>query len=116
VWVTEDSVRLEVDGSTVPDPDDGVQLTAVLVRMPAWFAEHLAEVLAAWTAIGEHVREFPGGEQDLATGLRSAVQVARRRDDASPELLRRRMRDLLAEHAMAEQAQRDKRGGQAVIE
>ncbi len=46
-WLVEEPVITEVDGSTLPAPETGSQLTAVLVRMPAYFAEHLARVLAS---------------------------------------------------------------------
>jgi hypothetical protein len=103
--VIEDPVTIEVDGSTVLDPEDGKPLTAVLVRMPAYFAEHLAQVLTAWTSIGELIHEWSGDESGLAEGLLFAARAARQRDEASPELLLQRVRDLLAEYRMAVQEQ-----------
>jgi len=100
-WVAEDPVTVEVDGSTVPDPDTGRPLTTVLVRMPAYFAEHLARVLASWTTIGELFSETSYDESRMSEALSSAVNAANERDEASPELLLQRVRDLIAEYRMA---------------
>jgi hypothetical protein len=109
-WVAEDPVTVEVDRSTLPDPEDGKPLTAVVVRMPAYFAEYLAQVLGAWTDVGELMRDLSADERALAEALRLGAQAARRRDEASHESLLQRMRDLLAEHRMAvRQWERDER-------
>ncbi len=100
-WAVEDAVTVEVDGTTVPDPDTGRPLTTVLVRMPAYFAEHLARVLAGWTTIGELVSKLSYDESRMSEALSFAADAANERDEASPELLLQRVRDHLAEYRMA---------------
>jgi hypothetical protein len=75
-WVAEDSVTVEVDGSTIPDPDDRAPLTAVVVRMPTYHAEHLAAVFDAWTTIGELVSKLPGDESSMSEALGRAAGAA----------------------------------------
>jgi hypothetical protein len=114
-WKPEDPVIVVVDGATLPDPDDGVALTAVTLRMPAYFAEHLAQILTAWTQVSELATALPAGEAPVAEALLDAACVARRRDDASLGLLQRRMRDLVAEYLIAVRAQQpdgEERNGQ----
>jgi len=96
-WMVEGSVIVEIDGSTLPDPETSAPLTAV-VRMPAYFAEHLARVLANWTTIGALVTELSADESRMSETLDLAANAARHRHEASPELLWRRVRDLLAEY------------------
>lgn len=77
-WVVEDPVAVEVDGSTVPDPDTVRPLTTVLVRMPAYFAEHLAPVLAAWTTIGELISKLSYDESRMSRALQFAAGAGER--------------------------------------
>ncbi len=51
----QDPLIVEVDGSTVLDPVDDMRLAAVVVRMPAYFAEHLGRVLQSWSDIAQFV-------------------------------------------------------------
>jgi hypothetical protein len=102
----QDPVIVEVDDSTVLDPVDDVRLAAVVVRMPAYFAEHLARVLEAWSDIAQRVNQVSADETELAGALSRAARAARERDRASPELLLRGVRDLLAEYRMAAEAAR----------
>lgn len=104
-------MTVEVDGSTLADPETGAPLTAVLVRMPAYFAEHLACVLASWTTIGELVTILSADESRMSETLDLAADAARDHDEASPELLLHRVRDLLAEYRMALQERREEHDG-----
>jgi hypothetical protein len=97
-WIVEEPVTIEIDGSTLPDPETGAPLTAVLVSMPAYFADHLAQVLASWTTIGVLVTELSADESRMSETLGLAADAARNRDEASPELLLQYVRDLLAEY------------------
>jgi hypothetical protein len=78
-------------------------LTTVLVRMPAYFAEHLARVLTSWTTIGELVSKLSYDESRMSEALIFAADAANEHDESSPELLLNRVRDLLAEFRMGVQ-------------
>jgi len=41
-WIIEHATVVALDGTTVPDPETGQPRTAIVVRMPAFVAEHLA--------------------------------------------------------------------------
>ncbi len=77
--------------------------------MPAYVAEHLAAVLTSWTTIGELVTKLSADECRMSETLDLAANVARKRDESTPELLLQRVRDLVAEYRMALQ----ERGEQA---
>jgi hypothetical protein len=57
-------------------------------------------VLDAWTTIGELVSKLSYDESRMSEALRLAADAAKERDEASPELLPQRVRDLLAEYRM----------------
>jgi hypothetical protein len=65
----------------VPDPETGQPRTAIVVRMPAFVAEHLAAVLVAWSQLGQIVVDtWSGGETETASTLLGAAQVAQKHD------------------------------------
>ena len=41
---------IEIDGSTVADPETGQPTPAAVLRLPAWRLRELAAALEAWTA------------------------------------------------------------------
>jgi len=83
-WIIEQATVVELDGSTLPDPESGEPRTAIVVRMPAFVAEHLAAALRAWSQVGQLVIDaWSGGETETASTLLAAAQVARRHDDAA---------------------------------
>lgn len=41
---------IEIDGSTVADPETGRPIPAAVLRLPAWRLRELAAALEAWTA------------------------------------------------------------------
>ena len=76
-WRVEDAVDVEVDGARVWDPEEAVRVPAVVLRMPAHVARHLACVLEDWTTIGRILESARGtDERDLAAVLREAAHAA----------------------------------------
>lgn len=76
-WVVEDLVDVTVDGEGVWDPDKAEPVPAVVVRMPAHVARHLACVLDDWTTIGRILESARGtDERDLAVVLHEAALAA----------------------------------------
>jgi hypothetical protein len=76
-WRVEDAVDVEVDGAHVWDTDEAVRVPAVVLRMPAHVARHLASVLEDWTTIGRILESARGtDERDLAGVLREAARAA----------------------------------------
>jgi len=76
-WIVEDEVTVAVDGSPVWDVDEDRQLPAVVVRMPAHVARHLASLLDDWTTIGHILESCRGAdERGLAGVLHEAATVA----------------------------------------
>jgi hypothetical protein len=77
LWTVEGQVAVAVDGSRIWDPDVERARPAVVVRMPAHFARHLAAVLADWTTIGRLLESARGADQcELAGALKEAAGVA----------------------------------------
>ena len=76
---------VEVDGERVWDPEEAVRVPAVVLRMPAHVARHLACVLDDWTTIGRILESARGtDERDLAGVLHEAARAAEAlRADAS---------------------------------
>ena len=80
-WIIEQATVVELDGSTVPDPETGQPRTAIVVRMPAFVAEHLAATLLAWSRIGQVIVDtWSGDETETASTLLAAAQIARGQD------------------------------------
>jgi hypothetical protein len=76
-WTVEDLVDVVVDGEGVWDPEKAVPVPAVVVRMPAHVARHLACVLDDWTTIGRILESARGtDERDLAGVLHEAARAA----------------------------------------
>jgi hypothetical protein len=76
-WLVEDEVAVSVDGSRVWNADQGRPEPAVVLRMPAHFARHLAAVLDDWSTIGRLLESARGAEErELATALHEAARVA----------------------------------------
>jgi hypothetical protein len=76
-WLVEDVVDVSVDDEGTWDPEDGGPAPAVVLRMPAYVARHLACVLDDWSTIGRLLESARGGdERDLAGALYEAAQVA----------------------------------------
>ncbi|HZB47863.1 MAG TPA: hypothetical protein VE547_02105 [Mycobacteriales bacterium] len=76
-WQVEDAVEVEVDGAHVWDPEEAVPVPAVVLRMPAHVARHLACVLEDWTTIGRILESARGtDERDLAGVLHEAARAA----------------------------------------
>ncbi len=74
-WTVEQLLTVEVDGSRIIHDDEAVP--AVVVRMPAFVAHHLAHVLHDWTTIGEIMESGRGSdERELATALHEAARAA----------------------------------------
>jgi predicted protein tyrosine phosphatase len=81
-WIIEQATVVALDGSTLPDPETGQPRTAIVVKMPAFVAEHLAAVLVAWSQLSQIVVDaWSGEETETASTLLAAAQVARRQDD-----------------------------------
>ncbi|HEV8713811.1 MAG TPA: hypothetical protein VGX03_13415 [Candidatus Binatia bacterium] len=80
-WIIEQATVVALDGSTLPDPETGQPRTAIVVKMPAFVAEHLAAVLVAWSQLSQIVDAWSGEETETASTLLAAAQVARRQDD-----------------------------------
>lgn len=77
--MVEDVVDVTVDDDRVWDPDEAVPVPAVVVRMPAHVARHLASVLDDWTTIGRILESARGtDERDLAVVLLEAAVAAER--------------------------------------
>ena len=76
-WTVEEAVSVGVDTDGVWDPEKDVSVPAVVVRMPAHFARHLANVLDDWTTIGRILESARGtDERDLAGALHEAARAA----------------------------------------
>ena len=85
-WVVEDKVSVAVDGSRVWDAEEERPEPAVVVRMPAHVARHLARVLDDWSTIGRLLESSRGAdEHDLAGVLHEAAKVADTLRQAVPE-------------------------------
>ena len=84
-WLVEDVVDVRVDGDGTWDPEEGVSAPAVVLRMPAYVARHLACLLDDWSTIGRLLESARGGdERDLAGVLYEAARAAESlRADAS---------------------------------
>ena len=75
-WIVEDLVTVSVDDERVWDPEAG-PVPAVVVRMPAHVARHLACLLDDWSTIGRILESARGtDERDLAGALHEAARVA----------------------------------------
>jgi hypothetical protein len=76
-WVVEDEVAVAVDGSRVWNADRQRAEPAVVVRMPAHYARHLAAVLDDWSSIARLLESSRGAEQrELAAALHEASLAA----------------------------------------
>jgi hypothetical protein len=74
-WTVEQMLTVEVDGSRVIH--DGEAVPAVVVRVPAFVAHHLAHVLDDWTTIGDIMESGRGSdERELAVALHEAAVTA----------------------------------------
>ena len=84
-WLVEDVVDVTIDSDGVWDPEEAVPVPAVVLRMPAHVARHLACVLDDWSTIGRLLESARGGDQrDLAGVLYEAARAAEAlRADAS---------------------------------
>ena len=68
---------VSVDDDGTWDPEEGGPAPAVVMRMPAYVARHLACVLDDWSTIGRLLESARGGdERDLAGALYEAARVA----------------------------------------
>ena len=75
-WVVEEVVTVSVADDEVWDPEAG-PVPAVVVRMPAHVARHLACLLDDWTTIGRILESARGtDERDLAGALHEAARAA----------------------------------------
>lgn len=76
-WVIEDVVDVAIDREGVWDPEEAASVPAVVLRMPAHVARHLACVLDDWTTIGRILESARGtDERDLAGALHEAARAA----------------------------------------
>ncbi|MEN3358113.1 MAG: hypothetical protein V7637_2095 [Mycobacteriales bacterium] len=76
-WLVEEEVSVSVDGSRIWNPDRGQPEPAVVIRMPAHYARHLAAVLDDWSTIGRLLESARGAEErELATALHEAARAA----------------------------------------
>ena len=84
-WQVEDSVDVTIDGDGLWDSEEGAPVPAVVLRMPAYVARHLACVLDDWSTIGRLLESARGSdERDLAGVLYEAARAAETlRADAS---------------------------------
>jgi len=84
-WLVEDVVDVTIDGDGLWDPEEGVPVPAVVLRLPAYVARHLACVLDDWSTIGRLLESARGtDERDLAGVLYEAARAAEAlRADAS---------------------------------
>ena len=75
-WTVEEVVTVSVEDDAVWDPEAG-PVPAVVVRMPAHVARHLACLLDDWTTIGRILESARGtDERDLAGALHDAARAA----------------------------------------
>jgi hypothetical protein len=80
-WIVEQATVVTLDGSTLPDPETGQPRAAIVVKMPAFVAEHLAAALLAWSHVGRVVIDaWSGGETETVSTLLAAAAIARRLD------------------------------------
>ena len=83
-WLVEDVVDVSVDGDGTWDPEEDGPVPAVVLRMPAHVARHLACVLDDWTTIGRILESARAtDERDLAG--KDPEEVLRRMLAISPE-------------------------------
>jgi hypothetical protein len=76
-WLVEDVVDVSIDGDGAWDPEEGGPAPAVVMRMPAYVARHLACLLDDWSTIGRLLESARGGdERDLAGVLYEAARAA----------------------------------------
>jgi hypothetical protein len=76
-WLVEDVVDVTIDSEGAWDPEEGGPAPAVVLRMPAYVARHLACVLDDWSTIGRLLESARGGdERDLAGVLYEAARAA----------------------------------------
>ena len=76
-WLVEDVVDVTIDGDGTWDPEEGGTAPAVVLRMPAYVARHLACLLDDWSTIGRLLESARGGdERDLAGVLYEAARAA----------------------------------------
>jgi hypothetical protein len=76
-WLVEGVVDVTVDGDGAWDPEEGRDAPAVVLRMPAYVARHLACLLDDWSTIGRLLESARGGdERDLAGVLYEAARAA----------------------------------------
>jgi hypothetical protein len=76
-WLVEDVVDVTIDGDGTWDPEEGRPTPAVVLRMPAYVARHLACLLDDWSTIGRLLESARGGdERDLAGVLYEAARAA----------------------------------------
>lgn len=76
-WFVDDPVDVTIDGDGMWDPEEGAPVPAVVLRMPAYVARHLACVLDDWSTIGRLLESARGGdERDLAGVLYEAARAA----------------------------------------
>jgi hypothetical protein len=68
---------VEIDGTRVAHDEEGEEVPAVIVRVPAFVAHHLAHVLDDWTTVGEIMESGRGSdERELAVALHEAAKAA----------------------------------------
>ena len=84
-WTVEDVVDVTIDGDGLWDPEEGAAVPAVVLRLPAYMARHLACVLDDWSTIGRLLESARGSDQRVLAGvLYEAARVAEAlRADAS---------------------------------
>jgi hypothetical protein len=76
-WTVEQMTTVEIDGSRVVYDDEGKEVPAIIVQVPAFVAHHLAHVLDDWTTVGEIMESGRGSdERELAAALHEAAKAA----------------------------------------
>lgn len=76
-WLVEDVVDVTIDGDGTWDPEEGEAAPAVVLRMPAYVARHLACLLDDWSTVGRLLESARGGdERELAGVLHEAARAA----------------------------------------
>ena len=76
-WLVEDVVDVTIDGDGTWDPEEGAAAPAVVLRMPAYVAQHLACLLDDWSTVGRLLESARGGdERELAGVLHEAARAA----------------------------------------
>lgn len=76
-WLVEDVVDVTIDGDGTWDPEEGAAAPAVVLRMPAYVARHLACLLDDWSTVGRLLESARGGdERELAGVLHEAARAA----------------------------------------